>query len=905
MSEIAVGYVSIVPKFGGGFKDAIANSVGGAGAAGGRTFGTGFRDTFLGVLAADVMKSAISGIAGTVRAAFGGGFDRLMNIEQAQIKLRTLGIDVEGAMASVNDAVDGTRFAISDAADMAAILGASGMEAGADMTRWLTVTADTAQFLGSNFTDAQDIVARIAQTGRVTGMELNRLPLAAAALADHLGISQEEVRRLASQGQISAEDFAAAIEGKIGGAAKDAGGSFLSMRDNLRTALNASMANLLQPFTKALMPLMGAGLELVKGFRDNVAKPLGESLTEWLVPAAERAAERLLALPETFANIRATVNGHMEAMREGVDSVGDGFGALSGIGAQLREALGSVFSGLGEAVEGFIDGFGGIDPLIESVIGLLPLVTGPLGILSAALRDVFGDGSVDMRAFGELVGTTLRPVIDTVVDLAGVLVDALAQGLATIIPIALEVGQAIAPLVLQLIQELAPIIGQLASELVPPLVGILTELAPIISDAVTAIAPLISSLISALAPALSTIISAIAGLVELLAPVLVPVLELLASVLVGAVQGAIQGVTLFINGLRDVIDGIVQFVTAIFNGDWRGAWEALKQIVWGVIQAVAGAIWTWLNVTILGAIRGGIARLLTMWKGGWKSILDFFKNFGSNVSGFASNIMSNVANFFRTGITNARATVTNGLTAIRNFFTSALNAVRNAVSTVINAVANFFRTGLNNIRSAVSGGLNSVRTLFTNAMNGIRTAVSNGVTNVLRFFRELPGRILSALGNVGNMLKGAGRSLLGGFVTGIQDGFNRAKNAVSNGLSGIRRFFPFSPAKEGPFSGSGYTLQSGRALMSDFAKGVAQESDAANRILADALTVTPNLNGATGQAAGGAASKLGGGATIAGPLVHVANMTVRSDDDIRRVSQNLQRSIDDALRAKGAAMVGG
>ena len=94
MSEVAVGYVSLVPKFGSGFKSAIAGQIGQAGTAGGTTAGNSFKSTFLGVLAGNVMTSAIRGIGSTIKGAFGGGFDRLMNIEQAEIKLRTLGINV-------------------------------------------------------------------------------------------------------------------------------------------------------------------------------------------------------------------------------------------------------------------------------------------------------------------------------------------------------------------------------------------------------------------------------------------------------------------------------------------------------------------------------------------------------------------------------------------------------------------------------------------------------------------------------------------------------------------------------------------------------------------------------------------------------------------------------------------
>lgn len=66
----------------------------------------------------------------------------------------------------------------------------------------------------------------------------------------------------------------------------------------------------------------------------------------------------------------------------------------------------------------------------------------------------------------------------------------------------------------------------------------------------------------------------------------------------------------------------------------------------------------------------------------------------------------------------------------------------------------------------------------------------------------------------------SGRALIDGLTSGIRQGFEKAKNAVSSGLATLRSFFPFSPAKVGPFSGKGYTLYSGKALVEDFAKGM-------------------------------------------------------------------------------------
>ena len=168
--EAAAAHVSIFPKFATGFGRDLSAQMRGAGDAagreGGRSAGTGFLGVLKGVLGAQAIMGALSGVKNAITGAIGGGFDRLMNIEQAQIKLRTLGLDVEKSMASVSSAVDGTKFAISDAADMAAVLGAAGVNAGEEMTRWLSLTADSAQFLNRPFADVQRNIQKIVAEGR-------------------------------------------------------------------------------------------------------------------------------------------------------------------------------------------------------------------------------------------------------------------------------------------------------------------------------------------------------------------------------------------------------------------------------------------------------------------------------------------------------------------------------------------------------------------------------------------------------------------------------------------------------------------------------------------------------------------------------------------------------------------
>lgn len=142
-------------------------------------------------------------------------------------------------------------------------------------------------------------------------------------------------------------------------------------------------------------------------------------------------------------------------------------------------------------------------------------------------------------------------------------------------------------------------------------------------------------------------------------------------------------------------------------------------------------------------------------------------------------------------------------------------------------------------------------------------AIRNKIGDAVRYVRGLPGRAMRALGNIGSKLYQSGRALIGGFIRGIWDRIGDVVNAAASVASRARDFFPFSPAKEGPFSGKGWTLYSGRALIDGFRAGIAQQLPALRRDLGGLPGIgMPGVGAAGGTARGPAAAASGGAMVI-------------------------------------------
>jgi len=183
---------------------------------------------------------------------------------------------------------------------------------------------------------------------------------------------------------------------------------------------------------------------------------------------------------------------------------------------------------------------------------------------------------------------------------------------------------------------------------------------------------------------------------------------------------------------------------------------------------------------------------------------------------------------------------------------------------------------------------------------GVLTAAKDKLGQTVDWVKGIPNRIVSALGNLANLLVNSGKNLINGFLKGIKNAWSGLTSWVKDGMANLRGLWPFSPAKWGPFAGHGYVTYSGEAMTADFAASIAQGTDAVHRAalgMMDAAAVpAPAL---TADVPGGTAAA---GITVQGPLVHVDRMEVRSDSDIRKVSQALQEGIEGKLRALGGGL---
>jgi phage-related protein len=163
------------------------------------------------------------------------------------------------------------------------------------------------------------------------------------------------------------------------------------------------------------------------------------------------------------------------------------------------------------------------------------------------------------------------------------------------------------------------------------------------------------------------------------------------------------------------------------------------------------------------------------------------------------------------------------------------NEIRSAIGSKVDEIRNKISDVLGSISARWNEAWTSVRNFVGTAWNNIRNAVGDGINNVLNVIRGMPGQITGALGTLGGLLYNSGRSIIQGLIDGLYSMLQNAYNAAQDILNRIRALFPFSPAKEGPFSGRGWTLFSGQSMMAGLAEGIGQQEGLVTAALDDVL----------------------------------------------------------------------
>ena len=212
-----------------------------------------------------------------------GGWNRAMNVADAKFQLSGLEVAWEDVADAIDHAVLGTAYGADAAAKAAAQLATTGVnyknaikdasgnvEVWDDMARSLRAISGVAAMTNSSYEEIADVFTSIAGAGKAQLGELNRLSYrglrAQNAIADHLGVSLQEVDQLISKGKIDFQTFADAMDEAFGEHATRADVTLRGSMDNMK----ASLSRIGQDFAQTIFTEVPQVFNAIKGFFNKI-----------------------------------------------------------------------------------------------------------------------------------------------------------------------------------------------------------------------------------------------------------------------------------------------------------------------------------------------------------------------------------------------------------------------------------------------------------------------------------------------------------------------------------------------------------------------------------------------------------------------------------------------------------
>lgn len=378
-------------------------------------------------------------------------------------------------------------------------------------------------------------------SGKLQGDEfrsvMENAPILAQKIAESMGVSMAQLKKLGSEGKITSDVIKKAVLGSA---------------DDIEAKYNQMPLT----FGKVWQQAQNAGQQAMDGLLTKVNQLLN-------TPMGQKMAQDLQG---AFTGFAGMANGALDGILNifGKLNFAPLLEPLKGIGQTISQA----FSGIGG--EGLTNGIAGALNGIISLAGKVAGVVGQMisGINFGQISQIFGDimnafnsfwSSLDLGSIGNMFSMAFSSFMQIVTMLTPALAPIL-QTLAVIVNLAVQIGTALMPAISVILQIGAVLISVVATA-IQIVVGLFAGIAGVAIGVFSAISAVVTGVMSAILAIVSGVVNSIGAVVNRIAVFFTQGFNKAKSI----AQGAINAIKGFFDGLAGTVSGIASKIAGMFK----------------------------------------------------------------------------------------------------------------------------------------------------------------------------------------------------------------------------------------------------------------------------------------------------------------------------------------------------
>ena len=361
-----------------------------------------------------------------------------------------------------------------------------------------------------------------------------------------------------------------------------------------------------------------------------------------------------------------------------------------------------------------------------------------------------------------------------------------------------------------------------------------------------------------------TVLKPIAAIVGI---VLVGAFKILTSVLANILGPALDIVVAIIKGVIEVLRGVIEFVVGVFTGNWKLAWQGIKDIfkgiwdaIWGILKGLGGVLWgivkgivegivdffKWLYEVLVGhSIIPDMVKAIISWIASLpQKAWDALKDLGNKIVDVAkkawkmfqdaiSDAWKGISSWFSGRAQAAWDAMKDLGSKLKQKAKDALNDFQLGAKLIWNDIQNWFGSWKDRISDKISNIAGSLKSIATNAVNKFKDGASSAWNSVVSFFGGWYSKIKNAIGSVS--LWDIGKSIMNSLLDGLKNAWETVKGWLGNVGGWIKDI-------KGPIEKDRKLLiPEGGAIMESLGNGLKAQWPSLKRYL---QTVAPNIQDA-------------------------------------------------------------